>query len=83
MFKVTPKLFDIGIWAAALVAAGVIGFALATVATAEDDTQGSCVETCDAAMDACTLQCDDHVDNEMCPEECLAKHDHCVKKCGE
>lgn len=80
--KVSRRV-TIGNWIVSIVTAGVIGLALATTSTAEDDSEQSCTFACNAAMDACTQKCQDHVDDERCPEECLDAHEHCAKKCGD
>jgi hypothetical protein len=41
----------------------------------------ACVTTCDAAMDSCSMDCDNHVDNQLCAQECIDKLQSCKSRC--
>ena len=41
----------------------------------------ACVRKCDAAMDACSLDCENQVDNDLCAQECIDKHEKCKSRC--
>jgi len=42
-----------------------------------------CVKACDAKFDACSLDCENHVDNNLYSQECLDKLGSSKKTCEE
>jgi len=66
----------------------VAGFlALAACANPSDSgtatTQdAACVKTCDGAMDACSIDCENLVDNLLCGQECIDKLQSCKNSCN-
>jgi len=43
----------------------------------------ACVKACDAAMDACSSDCDNRVDDNLCSQECLDRLATCTKRCEQ
>ena len=41
----------------------------------------ACVKACDAAMDKCSIECEDRVDDNLCSQECIDRLDSCKKTC--
>ena len=40
-----------------------------------------CVKTCEGALDECSRECRNAVDNTLCSRECLDVLTHCKKRC--
>jgi hypothetical protein len=40
-----------------------------------------CLKACDAAMDACSRECGNNVDNELCAQECIDRLKKCKERC--
>ena len=40
-----------------------------------------CLKTCEGALDECSRECRNAVDNSLCSRECLDQLDHCKKRC--
>ena len=47
----------------------------------ETTTDAACVKECDAAMDACSQDCANRVENDLCAEECIDKLQKCKNRC--
>ena len=41
----------------------------------------ACVKACDEAMTACSRDCSNRVDDNLCSQECLDKLETCKNKC--
>jgi hypothetical protein len=41
----------------------------------------ACEEACDASMGACSRNCNNDVDDNLCAQECLDKLEKCKSKC--
>jgi len=72
-----PWLGFIG--AACLLAAG--GCTTGSSSEAPHAASPACIKACDAAYDACSLDCENHVDNNLCSRECIDKLDSCKQRC--
>ena len=65
----------------------VAGFLAHAACASPSDTgtattpDAACMATCDAAMDACSTDCANAVDNQLCAQECIDKLQSCTSRC--